>query len=304
MAGFSDAPFRSVCLEWGAEFCYTEMVSAEALVRGSAKTNLLLPRAENEGAYGIQLFGSEPATLARAAALLEPWHPSVIDLNAGCPVPKIVKSGAGSALMRNPERIRAIVRSMREATDLPITVKFRIGWDASSANYLEFAQAAAEGGAAALCLHARTKAQGYSGKADWDCLRRLKEASPVPVYGSGDLFGPESAAAMMSSTGCDAVMYARGAIGDPFVFAQAKDVLEGRPPRSVSLGERADTARRHLSRAAAAYGERLACVEFRKHFCAYTKGLPGGAEMRKEAVMASSLGEYDILFKRMESWLS
>jgi nifR3 family TIM-barrel protein len=299
VAGFSDPAFRSVCVDCGADFCYTEMVSAEALTRDSAKTASLLPRAFNEKAYAVQLFGSKAETMAKAAAIASAYGPAVIDVNCGCPVPKILKSGAGCALMKNPPVITKILNAMRAETDIPITVKFRLGWDDSSVNFLEFAECAQKGGASALCLHARTKAQNYSGKADWARIGELKRDASVPVLGSGDLFSPESAKELLETSGCDGLMFARGAIGHPFIFRQTAQLLEKGGFQEPLISERVDAARSHLERAIALFGEQSACLEFRKHFCAYTKGIDHGAVLRRAGVQASSQADFNALFEGM-----
>ncbi len=299
VAGYSDTAYRSVCVEGGADFCYTEMVSAEALTRDSAKTAALMPRAFNEKLYAIQLFGSKAETMAKAAGLAAAYKPSIIDVNCGCPVPKILKSGAGSAIMRNPPLIAKIVKAMRQETDIPITVKFRSGWDEASINFLEFAEHAQEGGAAALCLHARTKVQGYSGKADWAKIAKLKSAASVPVFGSGDLFSPEDGRAMLEATNCDGLMFARGAIGHPFIFRQTREFLEAGSYNQPSLEERVEAARSHLLRSAEIFGEIPACLEFRKHFCAYTKGIEHGAELRRLGVQAETIADFSRLLEAM-----
>ena len=304
VAGYSDAAFRSVCFGLGADLCYTEMVSSEALTRAHPKTALLLDRAENETRYAIQLFGSRPETLAAAAVIAAGRNPALIDLNCGCPVPKIVRSGAGSALMRKPELIRDIAAAMRDAlgpAGPPVTVKIRTGWDEGSANYREAADAAVEGGAQAVTLHARTRAQGYSGKADWSCIADLAARLRVPVFGSGDVFEPADAARMVAETACAGVMIARGAMGDPFIFRRARSAMTGFADVPISLAERVEAARRHLELSAGFLGERTACVEFRKQFCSYTKGAIGGAELRAAGVKASTIAEIGELFSR---WLS
>lgn len=305
IAGYSDAAFRAVCLAGGADLCFTEMVSAEALDRGSAKTRELLARAEGESMLAPQLFGGKPEVLARALALILPAEPSIVDLNCGCPVPKIIKAGAGSALMRDPSRVAAIFRAMRaEAGDVPLSAKIRLGWDGATMNFLDVADAACSEGASMVTLHSRTKAQGYAGKADWAALKELavflRAKHPgVAVVGSGDLFGPLAARAMIEATGCDAVMYARGAVGDPFVFGQARAVLEGRDPAPVPPEARVEAARRQLRLSVGIYGERGACSLMRKHVAAYTKGLPGGAELRREAVSSSSVADYERVFEKL-----
>ena len=304
VAGYSDAAFRSVCVDQGAALCFTEMVSAEALTRGHPKTKELLGRAENERRYAVQLFGSKPGVLAAAATQALAWSPAVIDLNCGCPVPKIVRSGAGSALLRRPELIRDIVRAIvaalaeAGADRLPVTVKIRSGWDSDGLNYLETAQAAVEGGALAITLHARTRAQGYGGRADWSQIAQLVRALPVPVFGSGDVFTAEDALRMLAQTGCAAVMIARGAMGNPFIFREIRALIDGAAAAPPTVAERAATARRHLELSAGFLGEKTACVEFRKQFCSYSKGSPSGAQLRSEAVHASSLAEFERIFDR------
>ncbi len=301
VAGYSDAAYRSVCADHGCDLAFTEMVSSEALTRGSEKTRPLLARAENEKAYAIQLFGSSPTVMARAASMLEGYAPLLVDINCGCPVPKIVKTGAGSALMKEPARIAAIVRAVRDAQGAPVTVKIRLGWDSSSINYLEVAGAAIEAGAAAVTLHARTREQGYSGKADWSAIKALVEASRVPVFGSGDVFSAGDAARMFAETGVAGVMVARGAIGNPFVFAEAKSLLRTGKPLAVGWPERVAAARRHYELSVRFLGERVAGAEFRKAFCAYTKGATWGAALRAEAVKASTRVEWDAVFAAWET---
>jgi nifR3 family TIM-barrel protein len=308
VAGYSDSAFRSVCFGLGADLCYTEMVSAEALVRSHPKTAQLMDRAENETRYAIQLFGSRPETLAAAALIAAERSPALIDLNCGCPVPKIVRAGSGSALMKDPGKIRDIVAAMTSAIRRelgphgpPVTAKIRLGWDEQTENYREAAQAAVEGGAAAVTLHARTRAQGYSGAADWTKIADLAERLSVPVFGSGDVFAPLDAARMVAKTGCAGVMIARGAMGDPFIFRRAREAMLGLHDAEPALTERVAAAKRHLELSVRALGERTACVEFRKQFCSYTKGAVGGAELRKEAVKACTQREFEALFQR---WLA
>jgi tRNA-dihydrouridine synthase B len=301
VAGYSDAAFRSVCVDEGADLCYTEMVSAEGLVREHPKTRELLARAENETRYAIQLFGSKPESLARAAEEALAFGPVLVDLNCGCPVPKIVKSGAGSALLRDPALLEAIVAAMAAVlgpAGVPVTVKIRSGWDSESLNYRETAARAVGAGAAAVTLHARTRAQGYSGSADWAQVAELAGALGVPVFGSGDVSGALAPARMLAETGCAGVMVARGAMGDPFFFREARAAMEGRAPEPPTPPERAAAARRHLGLSARFLGERSACIEFRKHFCSYTKGTAGGAALRAEAVRSSTIAEFEALLDR------
>jgi nifR3 family TIM-barrel protein len=305
VAGYSDIAFRAICTEFGAALCYTEMISAEALVRGHPKTKELLARDPIEVRYAVQLFGSEPKTLAKAAQIVSAYNPVVIDLNCGCPVPKIIKAGAGSALLRTPARIGEIVRAMRDATAIPISVKLRTGWDQNSINYFETSSAAIEAGACAITLHGRTRAQGYSGSADWSAIKALAAQTAVPVFGSGDVFSAKDAIAMRRLTGCDGVMIARGAIGNPFIFTRLKTlaIQPEAEPSDSPLSSRliAQTVRHHLALAIRYLGETSACIEFRKHFCAYTKGLPGGAALRAKAVRCTTFNEYEALLTQLEN---
>ena len=293
MAGYTDAAFRSLCLEQGASLAFTEMMSAEGLARGSRKTLELARRAENEVLWGVQIFASEPRSAAAAVHALELLGPSLYDLNCGCSVPKVLKVGAGAALLRDPQRIREILQAMRGETGAPLSVKLRSGWDPDSLTYLQAAELAQEGGASLACLHPRTRSQGFSGTADWSHVARLKRHSSLAVFGSGDLFSAEQAAVLMGETGCDGVMFARGAIGNPFVFAQALALFQGLPPLpSPEAGVRLAAALEQLARAAVLHGERRACRQMRKHFCAYSRGIPGGAQLRSRAVRAERLEDY------------
>ncbi|MDR3311774.1 MAG: tRNA dihydrouridine synthase DusB, partial [Spirochaetaceae bacterium] len=274
VAGYSDRAFRTICRDCGADFSYTEMVSAEALVRGSGKTGDLMLRADNEDIYGVQLFGGEPEVMAQGAVLCaEKALPSVIDVNAGCPVSKIVKTGAGAALTKAPARLGDVVRAMTRALsaaglgDLPVTVKIRAGWDAARLSWREAALAAVEAGARAVTLHGRTRAQGYGGGADWGILGALVEmlaARDVPVFGSGDVFTPEDAQRMLGETGCAAVFFARGALGNPCIFLHTRDLLTTGAYRQESGEERLALGLRELELLAAQTGERHACLEMRK----------------------------------------
>ncbi|MEA1911362.1 MAG: tRNA-dihydrouridine synthase, partial [Spirochaetota bacterium] len=211
LAGFTDKAFRSICIDLGASFTYTEMVSAEALARNSEKTRKLMERAENERLLGIQIFLPNADTAKRSVPELLKANPTIIDINCGCPVPKVVKNGAGSALLRTPEVIEEIVKTITGETDIPVTVKFRTGWDLNSINYLQFAEAAVRGGASLLTIHGRTRSQGYSGTADWESIKNLKTNFDVPVIGSGNIFSAEDAKRMLELTGADGVLFARGA---------------------------------------------------------------------------------------------
>ena len=311
VAGYTDRAFRSICAEEGACFSFTELVSAEALYRSCGRYGLgeatcagailtsanLVRRGENEKRYAIQLFGAESESVYKAALLLAPLRPDALDINAGCPVPKVVKNGAGSALMKDPLRlgrvVEAAVRASRESLgNIPVTVKIRSGWDSSSLNYAECARIALESGASMVSLHPRTRAQSYGGKSDWSHIAELVSRLPIPVTGSGDLYTPEDARRMLKETGCAAVMFARGAMGNPFIFSAARSLLETGAWEPAPFSARIAAAMRHLEMLSVDIGERSACLEMRKQFCAYTKGFPGGAALRDKAVHAKTIAEY------------
>ena len=303
VAGYSDVAFRSVCIENGACFTYTEMVSAEALVRKNLKTETLMRRACNETAYAVQIFGGEPDIMAEAAQIVfEKTHCECIDINCGCPVPKIVKTGAGSALTRDPDRlfkvVEAVVKALPNQPAIPVTVKIRSGWEQKLITWREAAQAALDAGASAITIHPRTKAQGYEGHSDWDIMRQLVEMvdGRVPVFGSGDLFKPEDARAMLEQTGVDAVMFARGAMGNPFIFKDSTSLLTTGAYEPVPANIRIQTGFAELERLAAETNEQHACLEMRKRFHAYSKGIPNGGPIRNAIVHASTIAEYHQIF--------
>ncbi len=300
IAGYSDRAFRSLCIECGASFCTTEMVSAEALTRGSEKTAALMARSPVEKEYAVQIFGGNADVMARAVPLvLEQTHCSVIDINGGCPVPKIVKSGAGSMLTKEPDRLYAIVKAVKTAAgSVPVTVKIRSGWDSQHLTWKEAAEAALAAGADGITIHARTRAQGYEGKADWEIQRKLVEYinGRIPVFGSGDAHTPETARKMLEETGVDGVMFARGAMGDPFLFTRTKQyLLEGRY-EEVGIGERLRAGFRELDMNIEDKGEKQACLQMRKKFCAYSSGIRGGAKLRLQVVNACTKEDYQCIF--------
>lgn len=300
VAGYSDRSFRSICVEHGAAFTYTEMVSAEALVRNNLKTEILMRRAENESAYAVQVFGGEPETVAAGAKIiLEKTNCECIDINCGCPVPKIIKTGAGSALTRDPERLYSVAKAVIQiAGDIPVTVKIRSGWDENHITWKEAALAAIDAGVSAITIHARTRAQGYEGKSDWSKIKELVElaAGRIPVFGSGDLFTPEDAERMLSETGCDGVMFARGAMGNPFIFDKTIQLLTTGKYDDIPVQKRIETGFRELLNLSNDIGEKPACLEMRKRFCAYSKGMNGGAAIREKIVKAQTISDYKELF--------
>ena len=307
VAGYSDSAFRSVCVENGASFTYTEMVSAEALVRKNLKTEILMKRAFNEKNYAVQIFGGQEEIMAQATKIvLEKTHCEVIDINCGCPVPKIVKTGAGSALTRNPEQlykiVKAVVNAVRETSPIsptPVTVKIRSGWEQKELTWKETADAAIKAGAAAITIHPRTRAQGYEGHSDWEIMKDLVSfvGKKVPVFGSGDLFKPEDAKKMLEQTNVDAVMFARGAMGNPFIFKDTIQLLKYGTYTAVSPLERIQTGFAELLRLCKETSEQHACLEMRKRFSAYSKGIEGGAALRAKIVHAATIQDYKDIFK-------
>ena len=308
VAGYSDAAFRSVCIENGASFTYTEMVSAEALVRKNLKTEILMRRACNEKAYSVQIFGGEPEIMAEAAHIvLEKTHCEVIDINCGCPVPKIIKTGAGSALTRDPDRLFKVAEAVvKAAGGVPVTVKIRSGWESKQMTWRAAAEAALDAGVSAITIHPRTRAQGYEGHSDWNIMKELVELvnGRVPVFGSGDLFKPEDAKAMLEQTGADAVMFARGAMGNPFIFRDASDLLTKGSYEPVPPEERVKTGFAELERLVAETSEQHACLEMRKRFAAYSKGISGGAALRAQIVHAATVQDYkDGIYKNTRRFI-
>ena len=306
VAGYSDAAFRSVCIENGACFTYTEMVSAEALVRKNQKTEILMKRAYNEAAYAVQIFGPEPDVMSEAARIvLEKNHCECIDINCGCPVPKIVKTGAGSALTRDPERLYKVAKAVVDAAGgsptnggVPVTVKIRSGWEQKMMTWREAAQAALDAGVSAITIHPRTKAQGYEGHSDWSIMQQLVEMvdGRIPVFGSGDLFKPEDAKKMLEETGADGVMFARGAMGNPFIFKDATALLKNGTYEPVPADIRVKTGFAELERLVQETSEQHACLEMRKRFAAYSKGIQNGAALRAQIVHASTVQDYHNIF--------
>ncbi|MCQ2590322.1 MAG: tRNA dihydrouridine synthase DusB [Treponema sp.] len=302
VAGYSDSAFRSVCIENGCCFTYTEMVSAEALVRNNIKTETLMARAYNEENYAVQIFGGEEASMAQAARIvLEKTHCEVIDINCGCPVPKIIKSGAGSALTRDPDRLYKIAKAVKDAAgDTPVTVKIRSGWDKPNITWKEAAQAALEAGVSAITIHPRTRAQGYEGHSDWSIMKELVDFvdGKVPVFGSGDLFKVEDVVKMLEQTGVDAVMYARGAMGNPFIFRDTTSLLLNGSYEPVPADVRIKTGFEELERLAKESSETHACLEMRKRFAAYSKGIENGAALRAQIVHAATIQDYKTIFSQ------
>ncbi|MDI9491694.1 MAG: tRNA dihydrouridine synthase DusB [Bacillota bacterium] len=284
LAGITDGPFRLLCREQGAGLTYTEMVSVKGLYYKSKNTEMLLAIGSEEGPVGIQIFGSEPGLIARAARQLRGRPNVLLDINMGCPVPKVVKNGEGAALLRDPALAAACVRAAAENAEKPVTVKMRVGFSDEPFDCCGFAAEMEAAGCAAVTVHGRTREQYYSGKADWDKIARIKKTLRVPVIGNGDVFSAEGAIRMMEHTGCDGVMIARGALGNPWIFREIRALWEGRPlPPKPSPEEIRCMMLRHLHLAVEAKGEYAAVREMRKHVGWYVKGLPGAAAFRRTA---------------------
>lgn len=299
MAGITDLPYRLIMKRFGAALVFTEMVSANGLYYGGAGTDDLLRSVPAERPLGVQLFGDDPQRLAEAARRVETGA-DLIDLNCGCPVRKVVGSGAGSALLRDPAKVARIVSAVRRATSLPLTIKLRSGWDAESRNYLEVARLAIAEGVDAVTLHPRTRTQMFGGRADWSDIATLKQAVAVPVIASGDLFTAEDAVAVFEQTGCDAVMVARGGYGNPWLIRQIIDRLAGRLMQQPLAEERLTVAREHLDLFLATYGAPRTLAHMRKHLCWYTHGLPNATSFRQRINRAFSVAEMQDLLTNFE----
>ncbi len=299
MAGVTDFAFRSICTELGAALTTTEMVSAKALVYGDNKTKSLLYNLSGCRPFAAQIFGHEPEVMAEAAPMaIELSGADMLDINMGCPVGKIVKSGDGSALMRDPELAARIVESTVKTAGVPVTVKFRKGFDGGNVNAVEFAKILEQAGASALAVHGRTRAQMYAGKADWDIIRDVKRAVSIPVIANGDIFSAEDAEHILRYTGCDLAMIGRGIFGDPWLFEQANAIIAGQPvPELPPLAERMDLAVRHTRMYAEVFGERLACLEARHQIPWYLKGVAHAGYYKQQLVRVETLEEIDKLIK-------
>lgn len=295
MAGISNSAYRRICKEMGCGLIYCEMVSDKAITFSNQKTLDMLYMTDFERPIVQQIFGSDVDSFVYAAKYIEKeMKPDIIDINMGCPVPKVaVRAQAGSALLKDPDKIYEIVSAVVNAVKCPVTVKIRSGWDFNHINAVEVAQVIEKAGASAICIHPRTRSQGYSGKADWSIIKQVKMSVSIPVIGNGDIKCPEDAKRMLDETGCDAVMIGRGVLGNPWLIKNTINYLDCKNIVNVDLNERIDTCLKHLNYLYDLKGEKLACLEIRNHISWYFKGIKGSNELKNKIYQVSSI--HDII---------
>ena len=283
MAGVTDLPFRLICKEQGCGLLYTEMINGKALCYDDENTKKMLKIEEEEHPVAVQIFGSEPEFMGRAAEIMNDYSNEILDINMGCPAPKVVKNGDGSALMKNPKLAEEVLRAVVKNSKKPVTLKIRKGWDDNSVNAVEIAKIAEDCGISALAIHGRTREQFYTGKADWDIIAEIKKNLSIPVIGNGDVFTIEDSINMLDKTGCDAIMIGRGAQGNPWIFKRINHYMNtGEILPEPTLNEKISTAIKHLKLAVEEHGEYVAVREMRKHIAWYLKGLRNSAKLRDE----------------------
>ncbi len=301
MASVADKAYRVMAKEFGAAYCVGEMASCKGLCYSDKKTAALLTVTENERPMAVQLFGAEPEFMYKAVKIAEQYKPDIIDINAGCPMPKIVTGGAGSALMKTPKLFAELIKAAVSATEIPVTVKIRKGWDNDHVNAVELARIAERSGAAAIAVHGRTKEQLYSGKADWDIIKAVKNAVSIPVIGNGDVASPEDCERMYEYTNCDLVMIGRGSYGRPWLFGQIRDHFEGKPVRpEPDINEKLSIMRRHIGFLVSDKGERTGMKEARRQAAWYIKGINGAAKFRNLFGSMNTLADLDNLIRQIK----
>ncbi|WP_078789842.1 tRNA dihydrouridine synthase DusB [Trichlorobacter thiogenes] len=298
LAGITNHVFRLICRQQGASLAFTEMVSVNGMVREGEKTLSLLASSPEDRPLGAQLFGNDPGLLAQAASMVKD-NADLIDINMGCPVRKVVGTGAGSALLQDPSRIAEIIRTVRKATKLPLTIKIRSGWQCGDDTWQEVGRIAEAEGCDAITLHPRSRAQMFDGQANWQHIAQLKQLVKIPVIGSGDLFTPQDCQRMLAETGCDGLMVARGALGNPWIFHQTCELLEGRPVTPVSCADRMAMAEQHLALFTDYAGASVAVREMKKHLGWYIHGVPGAAALRRTVNMAQDTDELQAIIRQI-----
>jgi nifR3 family TIM-barrel protein len=293
MAGVTNSPFRRIVMEMGAGLVYTEMTSDKGLGHNNAKTKSMLKISAWEHPVSLQLFGSEPESMVNAAVLIDDFTDAdIIDINMGCPVPKVVKSGAGASLMRDPEKAYAIISQIVQKVKKPVTVKIRSGWDSEHINAVEMADVLERAGASAIAVHPRTRSQLYSGSADWTIIKKVKEQARIPVIGNGDIRSPEDARRMLETTGCDAVMIGRALLGNPWLVKQTIKALNGEDPAiGIDIPERREGLYKHIDYLVDEFGEHRAILEMRSHAAWYLKGLPDSSFIRQKVMQTKTKDE-------------
>ena len=300
MAGITDRAYRELCVEFGAAYCVSEMVSSKALSFNSKKSEELMEISDYERPCGIQIFGDDPKCMADAAVHSMENKPDIIDINMGCPVPKIVGNGSGSALMKSPKTALEIAEETVKNANCPVTVKIRAGWDNDSINAVEFAKALEQTGISAIAVHGRTRSQMYSGQADWDIIKQVKKAVSIPVIGNGDVKYPEDCNAMYEQTACDLVMIGRGSYGKPWIFREIKHYLEtGQLLPEISLEEKMSVMLRHGRMLCKYKGEKQGMKEMRKNVAWYIKGLPGSARMRGDCGLLNHYSDLETMAEQI-----
>ena len=301
MAGVTDLPFRLICKEQDCGMLYTEMVNAKALCYDDQNTKKMLKIEEEEHPVAIQIFGSDPEYMGGAAKILNSYPNEILDINMGCPAPKVVKNGDGSALLKNPELAAKVLKAVAGNSEKPVTLKIRKGWDDTCINAVEIAKIAEDCGISAIAIHGRTREQYYSGKADWDIIRQVKENVSIPVIGNGDVFEVEDAINMLNQTNCDAIMIGRGAQGNPWIFKRINHYMQtGEILPEPTLEEKINTAKKHLKLAVEEHGEYVAVREMRKHIAWYLKGLRNSARVRDEI---NKIESYEEVVNKLESYM-